>query len=175
MVLVEVSKRISTAVVFKDNAILTRIAFFESNGRIIGKSYDTGTSNGNKVRFGSIEEARNWVHEIAPENAEFAANKQFSEDHYDNIGKNRRDFEEMWGIHNEPKDMVRLLNGSETYFDRCVGYCAHHKNYLTKQQLQTKKCLQKECNRLIKIECNFWKERDAKQVEKRLKKALEVM
>lgn len=174
MVLVEIANRISTAVVFKNDATNTRIAYLEKDGRIVGKSYDTSVGAGEKKSFGSIDEARAWVHEIAPKNAEFKDNRFYSKDHYDNIGKNRRDFEEMWKIHNEPKDMVRLLNGSETYFDRVVGYCAHHKTYLTKQQLQTKQCLGKECNRLIKVECNFWKERDQKQVEKRLKKAMEV-
>lgn len=174
MITVNVSDRISTAVVFKENATSTRIAYIEKNGHIIGKGYDSSLGAGVKVQFKSLEEAKAWVHEIAPADAVFKSVKEFSRDHYDNIGSNRRDFEEMWGIHNEPKDMVRLLNGSETYFDRTVAYCAHHKNYLTKQQLQTKKCLQKECNRLIKIECNFWKDRDARQVEKRLKKALET-
>jgi len=170
----DISNRISTAVVYKAEATSTRIAYLEKDGRIVGKAYYTSEGSGEKKTFASIDEARAWVHEIAPENATFQNNDKFSKDHYDNIGKNRRDFEEMWGIHNEPKDVVRLLNGSETYFERTVAYCAYHKNYLTKQQLQTKKCLQKECNRLIKIDSKFWQDRDAKQVEKRIKKALEV-
>lgn len=174
MVQVDVANRISTAVVFKKDVTNTRIAYLEKDGRIIGKGYYTSMGAGEKKSFKTIEEARAWVHEIAPKDAEFVDNKNCSKDHYDNIGKNRRDFEEMWGIHNEPKDMVRLLNGSETYFDRCVGYCAFHKTYLTKQQLQTKACLNKECTKLIKIESKFWKERDQKQVEKRIRKALEV-
>lgn len=176
MTTVDVSQRISTAVVLniKSKVTRTRVAYMQ-NDKIIGKGYDTSVGEGEKLLFISVDQARDWVHEIAPEGAEFKPNKTFSNDHYDNIGSNRRDFEEMWGIHHEPNETVRLLNGSETFFNRTVGYCAHHTCYLTKKQLQTKECLKKECKRLIKIEGVFWQERDAAQVEKRIKKALETI
>lgn len=172
----DISNRISTAVVLNEQqATLTRIAYKE-NGKIQGRSYDTSIGDGEKKEFNSVEEAKAWVHEIAPEDAEFKdCSKYISPDHFDNLGSNRRDFEEMWGIHHEPNEVVQLLNGSETVFSRCVGYCAYHKRYITQTQLKTKECLKKECKRLIKIEHRFWVDRDNKQVEKKIKKALDII
>lgn len=166
--------RISTAVVLKGKNSDTRIAYMEKSGRIVGKGYNTLTGEESLKSFSSIQEAKDWVHEIAPENAIFS-NSAYSLDHFDNIGSNRRDFEEMWKIHHEPEDIVQLLNGSETYFNRTVGYCAYHKRYLTKTQLKTKGCLQKSCDRLIKIESSFWKSRDSKQVEKKIERTLSIV
>ena len=171
---VPVTNRISTAVILEENkSTKTRIAYTSKNGGIQGCEYDTSIGSGNKVQFTTLEEAKSWVHALAP-NAEFKAVPNISGDHYDNIGSNRRDFEEMWKIHHEPDEEVQLLNGSTTYFHRVVGYCAYHKRYITQTQLKTKQCLQKECKRLIKIENKFWLDRDSKQVEKKIKKALDV-
>lgn len=169
---VPVSNRISTAVVLREQNSNTRVAYKDKQGRILGKGYDSSKGEGETATFSSVESAKDWVHEIAPDKT-FEPNKYYSEDHYDNIGSTRRDFEEMWGIHHEKDEIVQLLNGSETYFERCVGYCAYHKRYITQTQLKTKQCLQKNCNRLIKIEHRFWLDRDNKQVEKKIKKALD--
>ena len=171
---INITDRISTAVVLREQTTNTRIAYKAKNGIIVGKSYDSSKGEGESKNFSSVEDAKAWVHEIAPDKV-FGPNKLYSNDHYDNIGSNRRDFEEMWGIHHDNDDVVQLLNGSETVFRRCVGYCAYHKRYLTQTQLKTKQCLQKNCNRLIKIEHRFWDERDNKQVEKKLKKALDTL
>lgn len=171
---VAITSRISTAVVLDENKVTrTRIAFTDKSGRILGREYDTSVGAGNSKSFSTLNEAKDWVHALAP-NAEFKPVSNLSGDHYDNIGANRRDFEEMWGIHHEPNEEVQLLNGSTTYFHRVVGYCAYHKRYITQTQLKTKQCLQKECKRLIKIENKFWLDRDAKQVEKKIKKALDA-
>ena len=166
--------RISTAVILNESGSNTRIAYLRQDGHIIGKGYNTENNVEEKKQFGNIAEAKAWVHEIAPTDAVFSKDSH-SNDHFDNIGSNRRNFEEMWGIHHEPKDIVQLLNGSETYFDRCVGYCAYHKRDLTQTQLKSKDCLSKTCSRLIKIEHKFWQDRDDKQVEKKLKRALDIV
>lgn len=172
--MVSIQNRISTAVIYSKDVVTTRIAYLTRDGHIMGNEYDSSLGSGTKQQFPSIEAAKSWVHEIAPVDAVFGAKDAFSGDHYDNVSANRKSFEKMWRIHNEPDSIVQLLNGSETYFSKTVGYCAYHKRYITSQQLKTKKCLTKNCNRLIKIENKFWESRDEVQISKRLKKALEI-
>ena len=69
------------------------------------------------------------------------------------------------------EDVVRLLNGTETYFERCVGYCNLHYTFLTITQLKSKQCLRKQCKHLQKIETHqFWIDREAKKQAKKEKK-----
>lgn len=49
----------------------------------------------------------------------------------------------------------------------CVGYCVHHKCYLTLNHLKNMKCLQKKCIHLVKIKHKYWEEKERK---KKLKK-----
>ena len=49
----------------------------------------------------------------------------------------------------------------------CIGYCLHHKCYLTNNQVKNMKCLQKQCLHLVKLKHKFWEQRERK---KKLKK-----
>ena len=69
------------------------------------------------------------------------------------------------------EDVVRLLNGTETYFERCVGYCNLHYTFLTITQLKSKQCLRKQCKHLQKIETHqFWIDREAKSRQRKKRK-----
>ena len=66
-----------------------------------------------------------------------------------------------------------MLGGSKNP----VGYCAYHKATLSTKQLKAKECLQKNCNRLIKYEHEYWNQlernRQLKQQRKEEKKKRE--
>ena len=68
-----------------------------------------------------------------------------------------------------------MLGGSKNP----VGYCAYHKATLSTKQLKSKECLQKNCNRLIKYEHEYWNQlernRQLKQQQKEEKKKREKM
>lgn len=68
----------------------------------------------------------------------------------------------------QPNDIVETLNSSATYFRRTVGYCAYHKRYVTQQQMKTKECLRKQCERLIKIPHKSWYDKELKKISKKL-------
>lgn len=51
-----------------------------------------------------------------------------------------------------------------------VGYCAYHKATLSVNQLKGKECLQKNCDRLIKYDHDYWKQIEkAAQLKKQRK------
>ena len=79
--------RISTAVILNESGSSTRIAYLRQDGRIIGKGYTTENNVEETKQFGNIEEAKDWVHEIAPADAVFSKCSH-SNDHFDNIGSN---------------------------------------------------------------------------------------
>ena len=68
-----------------------------------------------------------------------------------------------------------MLGGSKNP----VGYCAYHKTTLSTKQLKAKECLQKNCNRLIKYDHEYWNQlernRQLKQQRKEEKKRREKM
>lgn len=68
----------------------------------------------------------------------------------------------------QPNDIVDTLNNSTTYLKRAVGYCAYHKRYVTQQQMKTKECLRKQCERLIKIPHKSWYDKEFKIISKKL-------
>lgn len=41
-----------------------------------------------------------------------------------------------------------------------VGYCHYHNATLSEHQLKKKKCLEKQCNRLQRIQHPFWERRE---------------
>lgn len=51
-----------------------------------------------------------------------------------------------------------------------VAFCAYHKMTLSKQQMKSKECLQKECPRLIKYDHPYWVQREQEKVKKQQRK-----
>lgn len=84
--------RISTAVILNESGSNTRIAYLKKDDHIVGKGYNTENNAEEKKQFGNIAEAKAWVHETAPTDAVFSKCIH-SNDHFDNIGSNRRGFE----------------------------------------------------------------------------------
>ena len=68
--------------------------------------------------------------------------------------------------------MAKTLYGSVTKIDKCVGYCYHHRKWLTLRQLRLKKCLSKGgheyCHALrIREEHPWWEIRKKRKAERR--------
>lgn len=71
----------------------------------------------------------------------------------------------------DPNAICQTLYNTESTCSRCIGYCTFHKGFITRKQLKTKQCLQKNCNALIKnINHPFWIEREQKKEEIKLKR-----
>jgi len=71
----------------------------------------------------------------------------------------------------DPDAFCQTLYNTESTCSRCIGYCTFHNGYITRKQLKTKQCLQKNCNALIKnINHPFWIEREQKKEEIKLKR-----
>ncbi|MBO4639555.1 MAG: hypothetical protein J5710_07360 [Treponema sp.] len=71
----------------------------------------------------------------------------------------------------DPQAICQTLYNTESTCSKCIGYCTFHKGYITRKQLKTKQCLQKNCNALIKnTNHQFWIEREQKKEELKLKR-----
>ena len=71
----------------------------------------------------------------------------------------------------DPEAICHALYNTETTCSRCIGYCTFHNAYVTRKQLKTKECLQKNCNALVKnTNHQFWIEREQKKEELKLKR-----
>lgn len=71
----------------------------------------------------------------------------------------------------DPNAICQTLYNTESTCSRCIGYCTFHKGYITRKQLKTKQCLQKNCNALIKNQNHqFWIEREQRKEEIKVKR-----
>lgn len=63
---------------------------------------------------------------------------------------------------------LRGLYGCSLNEKRMVGYCRHHKCYLTSRTLKKHECLKKQCKALVKNESHgYWANRERiKQLKK---------
>jgi hypothetical protein len=71
--------------------------------------------------------------------------------------------------------MVHSLYNTKLSEKRAIGYCHHHRCYVSATQLKQKECLKKQCNALEKREHEFWHQREllkARKKEKKLKGGL---
>lgn len=59
------------------------------------------------------------------------------------------------------------LYGSEITQQHCVGYCCYHHCYITVKQVQTKKCLYKQCDALKRYPHEYWRQRELKKNNKK--------
>ena len=74
----------------------------------------------------------------------------------------------------DPEAICQTLYHTESTCSRCIGYCKFHKGYVTRKQMKTKQCLQKNCNQLIKnLNHPFWIEREQLKEELKLKRIQE--
>ena len=73
---------------------------------------------------------------------------------------------------NPEKTIVKTLYGSETYLDRCTGFCCLKKLYLTEAQMKNHQCRAKQCKKFIKSPYSesYWKAIEDKKAMKKLKK-----
>lgn len=159
----------SIALFYKDWSLLISVS--ES---LELRSLNSKTGISVKQKYNSTDEVEQKISELLEGKTLEYRSTSFSYNHYDNLKDKRCDFKVLWGIDNKPDDVVKLLNGSTTYFRRTVGYCAYHKCYLTENQMSSKACLSRNCQRLIKIESPFWIKRDEKVAIKKLRKLKEI-
>ena len=56
--------------------------------------------------------------------------------------------------------MLKSLYNTEINEKRCVGYCWHHRCYVSSTQVRQKECLRKQCGALEKYQHEYWKQRE---------------
>lgn len=68
-------------------------------------------------------------------------------------------------------EICKTLNGNQTYFFRCVGFCSYHKVYVTVKQAKFKKCAAKHCSAMIRTDHPYWREREIKKQLRKIRKS----
>ena len=63
--------------------------------------------------------------------------------------------------------MLNSLYNTEICEKRCVGYCWHHRCYVTSTQIKQKECLKKQCNALERYDHEFWRQRELSKQRRR--------
>lgn len=67
--------------------------------------------------------------------------------------------------------VVDVLNNTQTYYSRCVGYCKYHKCFVSRNQIHRRRCEIKKCVHFDKIDtCSYWTERELKKQNKMLRR-----
>ena len=68
---------------------------------------------------------------------------------------------------------VSGLYSSRIEKSKACGWCAYHRKYLTVKQLKAHKCLQKNCDRLIKYESHeWWRQRERAKAKRKANKEI---
>ena len=65
--------------------------------------------------------------------------------------------------------MLKSLYGTQITERRCIGFCWHHKCYVTSTQIKQKECLKRQCGALEKYDHEFWRQRELHKMRKRTK------
>ena len=69
---------------------------------------------------------------------------------------------------------VKTVFWSQARDTKVVAYCHKYNRYITAQQMKTKGCIQKDCEYLEKLDCQYWRERANKKKRKALKVELGI-
>ena len=68
-------------------------------------------------------------------------------------------------------EKVQTIFGREANVTAVVGFCHYHRAFMTVAEMKRKRCLQKGCNRMSRVDGHpFWEQRDRKKKRKQLKK-----
>ena len=68
-------------------------------------------------------------------------------------------------------EKVQTIFGHEAKVTAVAAFCHYHRAFMTVSEMKRKKCLQKGCNRMSRVDGHpFWEQRDRKKKRKQLKK-----
>ena len=67
---------------------------------------------------------------------------------------------------------MRTLYGGDVDPSRVIAFCCYHKKNMTKEQMKRKKCLEKKCGALKRLDNPYWERREEyKKLKKQWQKA----
>jgi len=63
--------------------------------------------------------------------------------------------------------MLKSLYNTEINKKHCIGFCHHHRCYITCKQLKHKECLKKQCHALERYDHEYWRQRELIKIKKK--------